>query len=663
MAEDSSKVKVSRAKRSPAWVYFEDLGPKAKCKLCSREYVRQTGTSSLFAHLKTAHPKQYASAVGAATPGEGRTSAGTLPVGTFCTTPARPCSSARSSIITDLVLDWIAGSMRPLSIVTDSGLAVLLQELAPAYKLPSRTHFATLLRNRHARCKAEMKALLLNEASAGVALTTDGWTSTGATSYVTHTVHYITREWQLVSGVLETGKFSGSHTAAALADYSKSVLERFGLPSEQVASITHDEAANMVAAGRRLSATEGWSSNVCMAHLMQTAIRHALEDSRAIDKLLAHCRRLVGHFRHSCLATEALTSRQVQLNREKAPLKVVQDVCTRWNSSFYMLRRLVALRVPLTAVLCDKETTPKEADRQLLLKDHQWALAEELVAVLSHLEAATTVVSGQKYVTMALMLPVATRLETIMSSLADSSTNATARAFARSLSAELSSKFPCIASADTESPAVLSAALDPRFHDLDFLSDEERREVKDVLLEKMGKLKKAKSDDDSQDAAPPPPKIKKEDSSLSLLLGKRSTTSTAPADESVQLKKEVQLYFAEDTLELEKEPLAWWQKNENRFPHLAQLARRYLAIPATSVPSEQVFSAAGLLLAKIRSALSPANIDASIFLAKNATLPSARSRPSAESAQVEVASARDCPPEALIEEEEELVEIPPLPEL
>ena len=87
MAEN---VKVSRTKPSPPWVYFDDLCAKAKRKLCGREYVQQTGTSSLFAHLKTAHPKQYASAVGiAATPGEEKTSAGTLPLGMFCTTPVR----------------------------------------------------------------------------------------------------------------------------------------------------------------------------------------------------------------------------------------------------------------------------------------------------------------------------------------------------------------------------------------------------------------------------------------------------------------------------------------------------------------------------------------------------------------------------------------------
>ena len=111
------------------------------------------------------------------------------------------------------------------------------------------------------------------------------------------------------------------------------------------------------------------------------------------------------------------------------------------------------------------------------------------------------------------------RLERIMSDLANSSTTASARALARSLAAELSSMLPCITSADAESPAVISAALDPRFHDLDFLDDLERREVKDVLFNKMTELKKTKQDDNGQEAAPPP-KINKVDSMhrLSLLL-------------------------------------------------------------------------------------------------------------------------------------------------
>ena len=58
------KTKVSRTKRSPVWAYFEEAGSVARCNLCSREFVRQSGTTNLLQHLISAHKDQYAAAVG-----------------------------------------------------------------------------------------------------------------------------------------------------------------------------------------------------------------------------------------------------------------------------------------------------------------------------------------------------------------------------------------------------------------------------------------------------------------------------------------------------------------------------------------------------------------------------------------------------------------------
>ena len=68
--------------------------------------------------------------------------------------------------------------------------------------------------------------------------------------------------------------------------------------------------------------------------------------------------------------------------------------------------------------------------------------------------------------------------------------------------------------------------------------------------------------------------------------------------------------------------LLWWRLNQTRFPRLACLAEKYLAIQATSAPSERLFSAAGLTIAKDRASLLPDNAAMLIFLHDN--LPIAR---------------------------------------
>jgi hAT family C-terminal dimerisation region len=44
--------------------------------------------------------------------------------------------------------------------------------------------------------------------------------------------------------------------------------------------------------------------------------------------------------------------------------------------------------------------------------------------------------------------------------------------------------------------------------------------------------------------------------------------------------------------------LEWWRKNDKTFPTMARLARRYLAIPASSSPSERIFSKFGVVWEK-----------------------------------------------------------------
>ena len=50
-------------------------------------------------------------------------------------------------------------------------------------------------------------------------------------------------------------------------------------------------------------------------------------------------------------------------------------------------------------------------------------------------------------------------------------------------------------------------------------------------------------------------------------------------------------------------PLRWWKHYNSKFKMLAILARHFLAVQATSAPSERVFSHASLIISNRRNRL------------------------------------------------------------
>lgn len=87
------------------------------------------------------------------------------------------------------------------------------------------------------------------------------------------------------------------------------------------------------------------------------------------------------------------------------------------------------------------------------------------------------------------------------------------------------------------------------------------------------------------------------------------------------VEREIGMYRREASILLTSCPLKWWKENCFQYPLLSRLAKAYLSIPATSVPSERVFSTAGDIVTAQRSQLLPENVDMLVFLKKNVVLP------------------------------------------
>ncbi len=83
-----------------------------------------------------------------------------------------------------------------------------------------------------------------------------------------------------------------------------------------------------------------------------------------------------------------------------------------------------------------------------------------------------------------------------------------------------------------------------------------------------------------------------------------------------KLNIEISSYLDMASIEMDADPLDWWKVEHSHFPHLAQLARKYLCVCGTSVPSERMFSLAGHIT-NGRSRLLPENVNKLVFLARN----------------------------------------------
>lgn len=111
----------------------------------------------------------------------------------------------------------------------------------------------------------------------------------------------------------------------------------------------------------------------------------------------------MGHFKHSNLATEKLKEFQKQMGLPE--LKVKQDVSTRWNSSLNMIERLIQIKNPLSAAMSSLRRAPN------CLTSNEWDIITDCAPILKPFESLTIELSGEKYPTLSLVIPLVRGLQ------------------------------------------------------------------------------------------------------------------------------------------------------------------------------------------------------------------------------------------------------------
>ena len=201
------------------------------------------------------------------------------------------------------------------------------------------------------------------------------------------TCHFIDKEWNYLSYVLNTYNVTTSHTAENIASELKAVTNKWNITEKVICTVT-DNASNMTAAVRLTP----WKHLPCFAHTLNLIVQNAINSDTALVELCKRCRNIVTFFEKSVRASDKLKDIQNESCRDEK--KLIQEVETRWNSTFYMFQAIVDeyREVKLTQCSVDCE--------DLSISTGDVAVLNEALELLKPFEEATRELSCDTYISL-----------------------------------------------------------------------------------------------------------------------------------------------------------------------------------------------------------------------------------------------------------------------
>ncbi|XP_051811807.1 zinc finger BED domain-containing protein 4-like [Acanthochromis polyacanthus] len=321
------------------------------------------------------------------------------------------------------IVNMIIKDCQPLSIVEDEGYRELMEFIMPSYVLPTRKTLKIMIGQKYEEKKEKVKKEL--ESAAAVSLTADMWTSIDMEAYLAVTCHYIHSETHTMStSVLGVEHFPQLHTAENLAQAKQKITEDWAI-AEKVRCLVTDAAANMKACARKLHIRH----TICIAHSLNLTVRKSCDKIETLTGIRNKTKQIVTYFRTSTTAKEKLG--QVQLQMGSPVKKLINEVSTRWNSTYLMLERMVELKESMMVSLAslNSEIPP--------LTTQDFETIQETLHVLAPFHQATVELSEEKRVSGSKVIPMLKMLHHSLQRNAVSMTTETAKTLVENLNKRL----------------------------------------------------------------------------------------------------------------------------------------------------------------------------------------------------------------------------------
>ncbi|CAB5217378.1 unnamed protein product [Rhizophagus irregularis] len=341
----------------------------------------------------------------------------------------------------------------------------------------------------------------------------------------------------------------------------------------QILGVTTDNASNNITflqavedeLSKKFIRFESKDKHVrCLAHVMNLAAQQALTTLKAIED--------------NEPSNENSGDKSIPQQQEKfkaqckvaniSNLNVILDVRTRWNSTHDMLMRARTLKEPINTLSNSDQNL-----RALSINEEEWVRLSEIEELLKCFAKATKQICGETYPTLSYAIPIYNILLNKLEDFRD-----TPNRFENGKEAAINAinKLKEYYNKTDTTLYTVSLILDPRLK-LEYMKDNE--------WEKCW-IDKTKND-----------------------VSEIYNTLYAPKEiQNTRIECELDRYLKADRAQPLTNVLKWWKLHEEEYPHLANMAKDYLGVPATSAPSERIFSSAADVITYDRASLAPETV-------------------------------------------------------
>ena len=287
------------------------------------------------------------------------------------------------------ILMMICEDLSPFEIVNSPGFLYYSHVMDPHFEIRSDSYYRSLANKVYDNTVSKVEEKLKQDNPSYVSAQLDGW-SANSNSYIGTIINYITDDWKRVNLSLGITKLNESHSGENMWNHLSEKLEDWKVLDKTKVLIS-DSASNM------LKMLEFAPPDVelvrCLNHILNTIVQDELLKGPQVKGLISNLRDVTNYSHRSTLFAEDLRKKMENLGWEDKAL--IQDVLTRWNSTYDMLERFLELYEAVKKSLEDGWAERIKDGKTIKFSESNMKVIDTLTNTLGGFKDATLKLSKQ----------------------------------------------------------------------------------------------------------------------------------------------------------------------------------------------------------------------------------------------------------------------------